>query len=316
MAEYWKSTPRYWCKYCSTYVRDTKLERTNHDATAKHQSAIKRSLKDLHRGKEREEREKERAKREVDRLNGVVSSASSSTAGGSGGSGRGEERRGSALGESERKRQAEQLASLGVSIPEHFRGDLAMAGEWTVTSTTIVPEKSETEKQEAIARGVRKRERTEEELEEEEAMKGLFKKPRRWGRDSKMGGGGGSEDLDALLSGGLVVKKKEEDNDDGKEVVKKEEGDEAAVQDIKKEGSEVTVKKEEDEPSDATTRTSDQIPAAATTTTEDGSIKNADLPPLPIKQEEDAGDDAAATADEAAPAVVFKKRKPKNVRQK
>ena len=50
MSEYWKSTPKYWCKHCGIYVRDTKLERTNHEATGKHQGALKRFLRDLHRG--------------------------------------------------------------------------------------------------------------------------------------------------------------------------------------------------------------------------------------------------------------------------
>ncbi len=95
MSEYWKSTvstslfhvkfvlilrqPKYWCKHCKTYVRDTKLERTNHDATPKHQGNLKRFLKDLHRGHEKDEKDKERAKAEVARLNGLpVGSGSAS----------------------------------------------------------------------------------------------------------------------------------------------------------------------------------------------------------------------------------------------
>ena len=27
--------PKYWCKHCKTYVRDTKLEKANHEATPK-----------------------------------------------------------------------------------------------------------------------------------------------------------------------------------------------------------------------------------------------------------------------------------------
>lgn len=305
MAEYWKSTPRYWCKYCSTYVRDTKLERQNHDATAKHQSAIKRSLRELHRGKEREEREKDRAKREVDRLNGVVASSStpssSSTSSRMGGGGAAQRRggggdgSGGALGGEERKRQVEQLASLGVSIPDAFRPDLAMAGEWTVTSTTVVQQNDENNNPDAIARGVHKRERkTEEEEEAEEAAKGLFKKPRRWGRDPKTAVDGGSEDLDALLGGGLVVaaKKMKEEEEEEKQPMKGEE-----------------------EPSndDDTTQIPNEISAVA----------NSDKSAVPspqtmaattIKTEDEGA--ARAPSDTSAPAVVFKKRKPKNVRQK
>lgn len=304
MAEYWKSTPRYWCKYCSAYVRDTKLERQNHDATAKHQSAIKRSLRDLHRGKEREEREKERAKREVDRLNGIVSSA----AGPSSSSSRD-------AGETERKRQVEQLASLGVSIPDQFRGDLAMAGEWTVTSTTIVPDKKNKDDdnpQDAIARGVHKRERTEEELKEEEAVKGLFKKPRRWGRDSKTigtaAGGRGEEeeeDLDALLSGGLVVVKKTKEEDD-----QDKQGRHDAV--VKEKGQDhlpsppAPFKREPSDNDDDPPPIPDRLPALA----DDDDDKSAGPPP-PVKTEHDGAEGGAS-----APAVVFKKRKPKNIRQK
>lgn len=304
MAEYWKSTPRYWCKYCTTYVRDTKLERQNHEATAKHQGAIKRSLRDLHRGKEREEREKERAKREIDRLNGVVSGPSSSSAASrptttSTTGGRG--------GEEERKRQVEQLASLGVNIPDQFRGDLAMAGEWTVTSTTVVPDRSALEHKtnpDAIATGVLKRERTEEELETEEAVKGLFKKPRRWGRDSKTVVGQGSEDLDALLGGGLLVKKKEEEEDekDGKD------GARETQNAVKEEppASLPSINHEHADDHDAPAR-SEAAPAVA-------QDKSHDTLLLPVKTEDDGAENVYG--DAAASAVVFKKRKHKNVRQK
>lgn len=287
MAEHWKSTPRYWCKHCSTYVRDTKLERQNHEATARHQGAVKRSLRELHRGKEAEDREKERARHEVERLNGVVSGTASSSSlsrtknNGSGSTaaalGNG------VLSESERKRQAEQLALMGVRIPQEFRGDLAMAGEWTVTATTVVEERPEGEdgRLGARARGVHKRDRTEEEQEEENAVKSLFKKPRRWGRDSRAVQG--EEDLDALLSEGLSVKTMEEAEEDG---IKKEEtqkGEEI----IEKATPEVPDVKEEEEE------------------------KN-----LPrFKQEDDAKQVHDALGG-AVPVLAFKKRKPKNVRQK
>lgn len=317
MAEYWKSTPRYWCKYCSTYVRDTKLERQNHDATAKHQSAIKRSLRDLHRGKEREERDKERAKREIDRLNGLVpSSAPAGPSSSRGGAGRGGG--GGVLGETERKRQVEQLASLGVKIPDQFRGDLAMAGEWTVTSTTVVPVKKENDNDsnpDAIARGVHKRERTEEELEQEEAAKGLFKKPRRWGRDSKTtgtAGGGDCEDgdLDALLSGGLVVKTKETKEDEGDGLVKKEEdvAKKEEGQDLPPPSPPHSIKKEPSDNDDDAPPISNQLPARAE---DDDKPAGAPPPPPPTKTEHDGAEGGAS-----APAVVFKKRKPKNIRRK
>ncbi|KUI69307.1 hypothetical protein VM1G_05644 [Cytospora mali] len=319
MAEYWKSTPKYWCKHCSVYVRDTKLERQNHDATAKHQGAVKRALRDLHRGHEKEEREKDRAKREIERLNGVVAgtsgsgttaaSSSSSTTHTSSEPGTGANATPSrfggprtapaALPESERKRQAEQLASLGVSLPEEFRKDLAMAGDWQVTSTTIVQEKPQDSKTGAIARGVHKRERTEEELEEEEAVKGLFKKPRRWGRDSRaVGGEGAGPDLDALLSGGLT----EEEHD-----TKKEDDSGPCV---KTEEEHPPIK---EEPPDEAGLSPAQVPTMATATlpNEDASAKLA-----PPGEETEDGNGALDTAGVDTPAFVFKKRKPKKIRQK
>ncbi|KAK4147353.1 uncharacterized protein C8A04DRAFT_34098 [Dichotomopilus funicola] len=144
MSEYWKSTPKYWCKHCSIFVRDTGLERANHESTGKHQSAIKRSLRDLHRSADQKERDKERAKREVDRLNGVVSGSGSGSGSGipaksapkpSGGAYGTPPQQISQL---DRHRQLEQLAELGVAIPTEMRGEMAMAGEWTVTSTRVV----------------------------------------------------------------------------------------------------------------------------------------------------------------------------------
>ncbi|EAQ85372.1 hypothetical protein CHGG_09386 [Chaetomium globosum CBS 148.51] len=144
MSEYWKSTPKYWCKHCSVFVRDTGLERANHESTGKHQGAIKRSLRDLHRNADQKERDKERAKREVDRLNGVVSGSS---AGASGASKSATKPSGGAYGappqqasQTDRQKQLEQLAELGVSIPTELRGNMAMVGEWTVTSTRVIEE--------------------------------------------------------------------------------------------------------------------------------------------------------------------------------
>lgn len=316
MAEYWKSTPKYWCKHCSVYVRDTKLEKQNHEATAKHQGAVKRALRDLHRGHEREEREKERAKREIERLNGVVSadgsgSTSAANAGGSSsgtrpGAGAGASSGGGAggggpLSETERKRQAEQLASLGVSLPDEFRKDLAMAGDWQVTSTTIVTDTpADGSNPGASARGVHKRERTDEEIEEEKAIKGLFKKPRRWGRDSRTAAGdGGSADLDALLSGGLVVKKQEEDT------VKKEDDAEPTPETapVKKEEKETSLVKEE--PSE------EGVPALAEVPTDPSSKTE-----TPTLKTEDGASTIEPSEAQDVPAVTFKKRKPKNIRQK
>jgi hypothetical protein len=306
MSEYWKSTPKYWCKHCSVFVRDTKLERTNHEATAKHQGAVKRALRDLHLNADQKEREKERARREVDRLNGVVSGSSSSASGASGASGAsrpGAKPSGGVYGappqqvsQAERQKQLEQLAELGVNIPTELRGTMAMAGEWTVTSTKVIEDSGTDDRAldpEKRATGVkREREPTEEEKEQEEAIKGLFKR-RKWGVDSKAMPAEEDAELEALLSGPLVKTKTEESEpqikteDSQGEVVQ---GDSAEP--IKQEPS-PPIKKEPD----AETRGLD---SAAAQENESGSAPG-------VESNEGA---AAGTA------VMFKKRRPKNLRQK
>lgn len=215
MSEYWKSTPKYWCKHCKTFVRDTKLEKQNHDATPKHQGNIKRFLRDLHRGNEREERETQRAKDEVARLNGERPGASATSAAGSTES---SQRRAPATGPSssslrqltpaERKRQLAQLAELGVAVPEDYRREVAMAGDWQVTSERIIYENEHVEKMEEEAEGkqpgglnvgVRKRKIVGQEDEEE---LGQPVARRVWGSTTRTypGYSGDDADLDALLS--------------------------------------------------------------------------------------------------------------------
>ncbi|KAF6816663.1 u1 zinc finger [Colletotrichum sojae] len=292
MSEYWKSTPKYWCKHCSTYVRDTKLERQNHEATGKHQGALKRFLRDLHRGHEQEERDKERARREVERLKGIAPSSSSSS---SFAAPAPPAPSSSSSTEAQRKRQMEQLAEMGVSIPTEFRGDMAMAGEWTVTNTKVIDEDAEKGKPvEAKAIGVRKREQTEEEREEEEAVRGLFKKPRKWGGARSMPEK--DEELDKLLSGDVLLRS-----------VKKEEGPDVKAEDE-------VVKKEEQDDGDATDEAAKDLTAVKTEPTDDeAGFKIKSEPETAEVKKEEA---AEATGDAAPTAVVFKRRKAKNIRQK
>ena len=310
MSEYWKSTPKYWCKHCSTYVRDTKLERANHEATAKHQGAVKRSLRDLHRNADQKERDKERARREVERLNGVVSgtgtgagTSSSSSSATATTSRTASKPSGGAYGappqqasQADRQKQLEQLADLGVNIPTELRGNMAMAGEWTVTATKVIESgvPSDTTSAEGRATGVkRERERTEEEREQEEAIKGLFKRSRKWGIDSKTMPADEDAELEALLSGPIVKAKKEED-------------DETAP-----------VKPEDIKTEDATGEGMPEDDAA-------GPPKHEPLPLVKTEPGEEplgaaadgSGPGAGALAAVEAPAVMFKKRKSKVTRQK
>ena len=199
-------------------MRDSKLERTNHEATPKHQGNIKRFIRDLHRGHEKDEREKQKAKNEVERLNGVVSGASTSALGG----GEAPWKRASAIPLSnpgtrqatpaERKAQLAQLAAMGVAVPEDFRREMAMAGDWeTVSETPVYDENAKKEEDTKDAKpsvlkngpsqlniGVRKR-KYEGQEEEEEAGEKVMRKG--WGSTIRAYPGSNSDvDLDALLT--------------------------------------------------------------------------------------------------------------------
>ena len=223
MSEYWKSTPRYWCKHCKTFVRDTKLEKQNHEATPKHQGSLQRFIRDLHRGHEREEREKQRAKDEVNRLNGVFNG--SKAVDGHLASrqppdqARSDIRRG--VNPNERKRQLAQLAEMGVAVPEDYRREMAMAGDWQTLSVTPIQRAAETRDEEAddtkppnIVFGVRKRKLNEAEQEEEEESERVIR--RGWGSTTRIYPSAGidiGEDLDALLMSTNTLKPKFEEKD-------------------------------------------------------------------------------------------------------
>ncbi|MCJ1336107.1 hypothetical protein MMC09_001383 [Bachmanniomyces sp. S44760] len=218
MSEYWKSTPKYWCKHCKTYVRDTKLEKQNHEATPKHQGNLKRFLRDLHHGHEREEREKQRAKDEVDRLNGVKSgpSAASGPLGHSEGAPWRRKAAAAAvtpassqrqLTPAEKKAHMAQLADMGISVPEDYRREVAMAGDWQTMSETPIYETLKKEegdegnvKSSGLNVGVRKR-KPEDEEDEAGLDDGRPARRKGWGTTARNypGRAGDDDDLDALL---------------------------------------------------------------------------------------------------------------------
>ncbi|OCL14481.1 hypothetical protein AOQ84DRAFT_330998 [Glonium stellatum] len=286
MSEYWKSTPKYWCKFCKTYVRDTKFEKQQHEATPKHQNNIQRSLRELHRGHEREEREKQRAKDEVARLNGVVSGSGASSA--SRDPPWKKNTPALALPKQvsleERKRQLEQLAELGVAVPEEFRPEMAMAGDWQVlpdSSSSTRNQKAQNEAQ-SLSIGVRKR-KLEGEEEEEDAAQTITKK-KGWGQTFKTfpGSKAGDEDLDALLN---MSKPNQM----------------SAIKD------EATVKGEPDIKEETGVKLEPEIKEEPRESALDDVLStNADIPEQSIKAEPDV----------PPTAVVFKKRKNKAIRQK
>ncbi|KAF2223142.1 hypothetical protein BDZ85DRAFT_289735 [Elsinoe ampelina] len=260
MSEYWKSTPKYWCKFCKTYVRDTTLEKKQHEQTGKHQSAIQKSLRELHKTQSREEREKQRAKDEVRRITGAVDGKP--VAGPSGGKSAGVAGAASApvsvakarptftrehkvATAEDRRRQAEQLAKLGVAVPDEFRGDMAVPGEWSTVEVREVyrapaaggVKKEEGEEgKEGVAEGVKRRRGDGVEDEDEEADR-VNSKRKVWGSTLKSYPGskeGQGEDFDALLSNALVKKEvrkevKEEDLEDGVKLKTEESGENDGV---------------------------------------------------------------------------------------
>ena len=190
-------------------MRDTKLEKQNHDATPKHQGNIKRFLRDLHRGNERDEREKQRAKDEVARLNGEPGSSR-----GSGPREFPSRRTAPAVGSSsglrqltpaEYKQQMAKLAELGVAVPDEYRKEVAMAGDWQVMSEKILHENVKKEEEEddikpnGLNVGVRKR-KLGGQADEEEAVEPTTR--RVWGSTLRTFPGTDDEDVDlnALLS--------------------------------------------------------------------------------------------------------------------
>lgn len=308
MSEYWKSTvsfelicpnrsqlmptqPKYWCKHCKIYVRDTKLEKANHDATPKHQGNLKRFLRDLHRTHENEERDKDKAKNEIARLSGLASGSSggesSSSAFGRGPTPSVPRQQATA---SQLKQQASQLAELGISIPDEFRGEMAMPGEWQVTSQRLVAPEGEGEKKpEAIGFGVRKRVAEDEDEETVQAKKS------KWGSAFRKHPGADTEndDLDELLSRVTAPKV-----DMGTLETKQElPSDTAAIPKVEAIDSSI-VKAEPDEAHGIKVEPpSDELSLP----TESAAVTGAD-----VKQEE----------GEAVGGVVFKKRKAKPMRNK
>lgn len=186
-----------------------------------------------------------------------------------------------------------QLVEMGVAIPEEFRAEMALAGEWQ----EVAQEKSSKVKKTAdtpaaAAFGVRKRKLYgpgDEEAEETAPRKAWGSAFRRY-----TGASGDDEDLDALLETTTDLK--------GKKAVKTEpkaENEHVA----KLEDEQTPVKKEEAE---------EQLEAAPESKDETVKKEADDLKP-----EEGTDEPNLAAIPEAidAPAVVFKKRKPKQMKR-
>ena len=307
MANARDKTTNYWCKHCKVFVRDSPLERRNHEASPRHQGALQRFLKGLYKTNERETREAQRAKDEVARLNGinpggsssgskdVCSSKRSSTSGGP--------PRQATM--QDRKAQMAQLAAMGVVVPQEFRTVNAMAGEWETVAVhpAARPPLPRFKKEEPQPTNVKKEESEEDngtglggamEMErkrkfEDDEVGGRWTSKSRakpnWGSDVRTyGDEGADEDLDALLAGSTAAI--------GRKAAK--EGDAAAgdTNATSVSGKRLAIKKEDSRD--------------AVVLSEPAAISEADTmyPGVDIKNEEDAEDLGS----------LFKKRKKRGLR--
>jgi hypothetical protein len=183
----------------------------------------------------------------------------------------------------ERKKQMAQLVEMGVAIPEEFRREMALAGEWQTVSQRVITPQEEDEKGEigssALNIGVRKR-KQEEKSDDEEAEQAQERPAVRkgWGRYASADD---DDDLDALF---------------------------AKTKDIKRKGPDVKteVKSEETE---------------SQPQSEDASPAPGPVPGASIKKEESAEGDLStipppdSNTQGGVPGVVFKKRKHKALKK-
>ncbi|ORY75102.1 hypothetical protein BCR37DRAFT_193282 [Protomyces lactucae-debilis] len=72
MTENWKSVGNYYCDYCKTFIRDDAFNRRNHEASDRHQNALKRQVRTLHKKHEQEQRDLARTNRELLKMGGKV----------------------------------------------------------------------------------------------------------------------------------------------------------------------------------------------------------------------------------------------------
>lgn len=193
-----------------------------------------------------------------------------------------------------------QLAALGVAVPEDFRREMAMAGDWQTLSERPVFSESETKVRDEDVKpnnlniGVRKR-KFEGQGEEEEVGETVVR--RGWGSAMRAYPGDVEDDLDGLLERTNVVRRRDEALQDvGSSKVKQTPAElperlPASTEGMEESTNVPAIKKEEP------VRVSPDLPTAPEHDLTDASM---------VKAEDDL----------LGSGVVFKKRKPKHIRQK
>lgn len=72
MTEYWKSVGNYYCDYCKAFIRDDAFNRRNHEGSERHQNALKRQVRNIHKKHEQEARDQARTNRELAKMGAKV----------------------------------------------------------------------------------------------------------------------------------------------------------------------------------------------------------------------------------------------------
>jgi hypothetical protein len=203
--------PKYWCKFCKVYVRDTKFERTQHEATLRHQGSIQKSIRDIHKTKEREERDAQRAKQEVARLKGTFGGTSvprpSPQAPPISRSAAPAPKKQATV--EDRKRQMQQLADMGIVIPDEYRADMVVPGAWQAVSERPAGggggDAEEDVKPSPHSTSEKKRKHQNDEEEEEDGS--VYVQRKGWGSRMKSYPKSGQvDDLDTLLGAPIQLK--------------------------------------------------------------------------------------------------------------
>ena len=184
-------------------MKDTPIEKKQHEETGRHQGQLKRFLRNIQNDHEKAEREKQKAKAEVDRLNKVVGGTASvsSTTVAPFKTAAAPKTQASAA---DRKKQIQQLVDMGVAVPDEYRADMALAGDWKTVSQRNIEEPVIDD---SLNKGVRKR-KFEGQEEEEEAGEVVMR--RGWGSTTKRYPGEAIDELDSLLSMNPLKKKEDE----------------------------------------------------------------------------------------------------------
>lgn len=75
MAEYWKSIPKIYCKYCNVWYQDNRASRDFHERSFKHKNNIKRHIYDIKKRSQEKQKEDDDFKIEMKRIESAALAA-------------------------------------------------------------------------------------------------------------------------------------------------------------------------------------------------------------------------------------------------